>query len=341
MQIVIKLQSGKVITLEVDGSFTIAKVKHLLCCAIGFTIENCSLVYAGCALEDARSLADYDIPKEATLYCICRASPSRSEGNDTMMLTIHTSCGDMLDIQATPHMTIHELIKIISIKTGKSPENSHLYHGQIALSPSETIAQACIQSGTTLMLRSQCLGGEGGSSGMVEETKGPSQSEIKSGQNGEFDKSAPDYRHISPGFSVRGKCANKSCVASGDIVYKSLQFGTWSMNDVYAFESKCPKCKRVFKPTEFAFYNCFYTLFGSQKDANGTCTPYNLGVKAAPREGYYKITVQPLPENATTIEKEIYNTKHTWMLLKIVAQKTREAVEEDRYYQTFCEENAE
>lgn len=82
IQLFIRSIVGRNYTVDIDSHARIEEVKEILYDKTGMPVEMQRLIYCGRPLDDDRTLADYNIQKESTLYLLPMRPSRRSDADD-------------------------------------------------------------------------------------------------------------------------------------------------------------------------------------------------------------------------------------------------------------------
>lgn len=146
MYIMAKMTTGEKITLEIDPSDSIEKVKGEIQDKKGIPPEQQRLMFNGKEMNDHFTLRDYNIQNGSTIHLIGRVC-------DGMEIFAKTTVGKPVRLQVEPDDTIKDVKKKIQVKTEIPPERQRLFWAREELVDDLTVAEYEINNGASLELK--------------------------------------------------------------------------------------------------------------------------------------------------------------------------------------------
>ena len=148
MQIFVKTLFGKTIAIEVEPTYTIEHVKAIIQKETLIPPDKIRLTFASKTLEDCRTLSDYKIQNEYTVYVLLRLLGG-------MKIFIKTPSNKSILLEVQPSDTVRNVKAKIQEKEGIPIDQQRLTLGDNQLLDDHTLSDCNIQNELTLHLALQ------------------------------------------------------------------------------------------------------------------------------------------------------------------------------------------
>jgi ubiquitin len=149
MQIFVKTLTGRTITLDTKSDMTVEHVKRTIHDSEGIPVGEQRLIFGGKQLEDGRTLADYNVTKEATLFLVLRLRGG-------MQIFVKIVTGRTITLDAGSDMTVEHVKGLICDKEGISADQQRLVFERKQLEDGRTLADYNVTNEATLFLVLRC-----------------------------------------------------------------------------------------------------------------------------------------------------------------------------------------
>jgi ubiquitin C len=141
----VKRLTNKSTTLEVKSRDTIENIKAKIQDKEGIPLHQQRLIFDGRLLEDSRTLSEYNILENSTVYVVFRCG--------SMQIFVRTASGKTITLEVEPADTIETVKAEIQDKEGIHPDQQQLSFADQQLVDDRTVADYAIEKENMLFLK--------------------------------------------------------------------------------------------------------------------------------------------------------------------------------------------
>ena len=151
-QIFVKTLTGRTITLGVESSTTVEQFKGMIHDREGIPADQQRLVFGGKELQDGRTLADYSISKDATVFLVLRLRGG-------MQIFVRSLTGTTRTLAVESSTTVEEVKAMMYVSDGIPVDQQRLVFGGKELQDGRTLADYDVTKEATFFLVLRLRGG--------------------------------------------------------------------------------------------------------------------------------------------------------------------------------------